>query len=92
MSMQDKKRIRKKKRFGKVIEYVSYERKIVADEQLIKAIEKDAIKGRVITAQSLADKHDVAVSTVKRILHKLESEGKIKKIASTKWMDAYTPL
>ena len=91
MSVQDKKRIRKKKRFGKVIEYVSYERKIIPDEQTLKNIEKDATRIRGVTPQSLADKYDVAVSTTKSILKRLEEEGKIKKIASTKWGDAYTP-
>ncbi len=90
MSTQDKKHVRKKKKFGKVIEYVSQERTIIPSDDVLTQIEKDALKAKAITAQALAEKYNIAVSTIKPILYRLEQEGKLKRITSTKWTDVFS--
>jgi ribosomal protein S25 len=95
MSWDSEKKVRKKRRWGKVFEYTSYQRKVPygeALEDLYSKIEQDVKKTRIITPQELAAKHDVRVSYVKTILGELEEKGVIKKFVGNAKFRTYVPM
>lgn len=83
LSLQDK-RTRKKKRWGKTIEYTSYERALVISDdydKMLKELRDDYSKRKsllVITPQELAGKKDIRVSVARNMLEDLEKEGILK--------------
>lgn len=94
MSVSDKK-VRKKRRWGKIFEYSSYERNLVVGndyEELVKELEEEYSKRKsiVITAQEIAAKRDIRVSVAKRLLEDLEEKNILKPTVSNKRLKVYT--
>lgn len=87
---------RKKRRWGRVYEYSSYERRIVINEEafneLTEKITDELAKSKGITAQELAEKHDIRASVAKRILGALEESGKIRLMVSGQNTKVYGPV
>ncbi|MHA2496135.1 MAG: hypothetical protein ACXAEL_02270 [Candidatus Hodarchaeales archaeon] len=87
---------RKKRRWGRVYEYSSYERKIVINEnaydELVETIADEMSKSKGMTAQEIADKHDIRVSVAKRILGTLEEDGKAQLLVSGQNIKVYGPV
>ena len=93
MSVSDKK-MRKKRRWGKIFEYSSYERSLVVGDDykdLLKELEEEYSKRKsiVITAQEIAAKRDIRVSVAKRLLEDLEEKNIIKPTISNKRLRVY---
>ncbi len=97
MAFDLEKKTRKKKRWGRVVEFTSYERKLLhgnAYNQVKESIKEEISQGKLklVTPQDLATKHDIRVSEGKRLLRDLEEEGLVKialKGAQTRF---YEPL
>jgi ribosomal protein S25 len=94
MSVSDR-RVRKKRRWGKIFEYSSYERNLVVGddyEELLKELEEEYSKRKsiVITAQEIATKRDIRVSVAKRLLEDLEEKNIVKPTISNKRLRVYT--
>ena len=94
MSLSDK-RVRKKRRWGKIFEYSSYERTLVVGEdykKLLKELEEDYSKRKVIvvTPQEIAAKRDIRVSVAKQLLEDLEEKKILKKSLSNRRLKVYT--
>ncbi|MHA1213798.1 MAG: hypothetical protein ACTSR2_05770 [Candidatus Hodarchaeales archaeon] len=93
MSVTDK-RVRKKRRWGKVFEYTSYERSLLVGneyEQMLKELEAEFAKRKsvMITPQELAVKRDIRVSTAKRLLEDLVGKNIIKKVHQNRRIRVY---
>ena len=94
MSISDR-RVRKKRRWGKIFEYTSYERSLlVGDEydETLKELTEEYQKRKsiVITAQEIASKRDIRVSIAKRLLSDLEEKKILKKEFSNRRIAVYT--
>lgn len=94
MSLSEKK-VRKKRRWGKIFEYSSYERTLVVGEdyeKLLKELEEDYSKRKVIvvTPQEIAAKRDIRVSVAKQLLEDLEEKKILKKSLSNRRLKVYT--
>ncbi|UCE12427.1 MAG: hypothetical protein JSV04_09540 [Candidatus Heimdallarchaeota archaeon] len=93
MSVSEK-RVRKKRRWGKIFEYSSYERNYpVGDEYmgLLKELEEDYSKRKtvVVTPQEIASKRDIRVSVAKQLLEDLEEKKVLKKAVSNRRLRVY---
>lgn len=93
MSITDKK-VRKKRRWGKIFEYSSYERKLlVGDEykEVLKELEQDYSKRKsfVVTPQEIAAKRDIRVSVAKQLLDDLEEKKILKQATSNRRLKVY---
>jgi len=88
MSISEK-RTKKKRRWGKVFEYTSYERSLLVGDEyndLLKELVVDYEKRKsvVVTPQELAAKRDIRVSVAKQLLlNDLEEKNKLLKKALT---------
>jgi len=89
------KRTKKKRRWGKVFEYTSYERSLLVGDEyndLLKELtaEYEKRKSIVVTPQELAAKRDIRVSVAKQLLTELEEKKKLlKKSFSNKRLTVY---
>ncbi len=93
MSITDK-RTRKKRRWGKIFEYSSYERKLlVGDEykEVLKELEEDYKKRKkmVVTPQEIAAQRDIRVSVAKQLLDDLEEKKIVKQVSSNRRLKVY---
>jgi ribosomal protein S25 len=93
MGISDKK-VRKKRRWGRVFEYTSYERSLLVDDEykaLLDELEKDYSKRKsfVVTPQEIASKHEIRVSVAKRLLADLEEKNILKKSLSNNRVRVY---
>ena len=84
------KRTKKKRRWGKVFEYTSYERSLLVGNEyddLLKelAAEYEKRKTLVVTPQELAAKRDIRVSVAKQLLTDLEEKNKLIKKSFSKF-------
>ena len=96
MSIDFERKSRKKRRWGRVIEYSTYQRRLVYGskyKEITAAVEKSLKKERaVITPQSVAQQHDIRVSVAKQILKELEEKGKAKLVDSCSRLRIYTSV
>ncbi|MHA2298203.1 MAG: hypothetical protein ACXAEU_02600 [Candidatus Hodarchaeales archaeon] len=94
MSVDFERKSRKKRRWGRIIEYSTYQRRLVYGAKyndIVGAIEKALKKDNVvITPQSIAEQHDIRVSVAKQILKELEEKGKAKLVDSCSRIRIYT--
>ncbi|MFW9996665.1 MAG: hypothetical protein ACFFD4_31770 [Candidatus Odinarchaeota archaeon] len=94
MSVDFERKSRKKRRWGRVIEYSTYQRRLVYGSkynEIVGNVEKSLKKdGVVITPQSLAEQQDIRVSVAKQILKELEEKGKAKLVDSCSRVRIYT--
>ena len=93
MSLSDK-RIRKKRRWGKIFEYSSYERSLMVGKDykdILKELEEDYSKRKtlVVTAQEIAAKRDIRVSVAKQLLEDLEEKNILKKTITNRRLKVY---
>ncbi|MHA1974731.1 MAG: hypothetical protein ACTSW1_17170 [Candidatus Hodarchaeales archaeon] len=93
MSVTDK-RVRKKRRWGKVFEYTSYERSLLVGNEyseMLKELEADFTKRKSLltTPQELAVKRDIRVSTAKRLLEDLVEKNLLKKVHQNRRVRVY---
>ena len=68
------------KKYGKVQTIVVKSRDAYIPHNLIDKIKEDIKKAKSITANGIASKYDLRVSTVKKLLLELESKGEIKQL------------
>jgi len=89
------KRTKKKRRWGKVFEYTSYERSLLVGDEydaLLKELiaEYGKRKSIVVTPQELAAKKDIRVSVAKQLLNDMEEKNQLlKKSFSNKRLTVY---
>ncbi|MHA1977531.1 MAG: hypothetical protein ACW98F_00770 [Candidatus Hodarchaeales archaeon] len=93
MSISDK-RVRKKRRWGKVFEYTSYERSLLVGEEydnMLKELTADYKKRKsiVVTPQEIAARSDIRVSAAKQLLTDLEEKKIVKKAFSNRRLTVY---
>jgi ribosomal protein S25 len=93
LSFSDK-RVRKKRRWGKIFEYSSYERNLVVGDdykELLKELEEEYSKRKsiVVTPQEIAAKRDIRVSVAKQLLEDLEEKNILKTTLSNKRLKVY---
>ena len=79
------------RKYGKVTTLETIQRDPYLPLALETQIRNDLHKMRAITANDLASKHAVRVSTMKKFLLTLESEGKLTKIASSSRLKVFNP-
>jgi|SRR3990172_4909259 len=95
MSVEFERKSRKKRRWGRVVEYTSYERKYVLGDvyaELKKKVEKSVSKSKGFTPQEIAAANDVRVSVAKQILRELETEGKVLSIIASHRIRVYSSV
>ena len=96
MSIDFERKSRKKRRWGRVIEYSTYQRRLVYGSkynEITAAVEKSLKKERaVVTPQNVAQQHDIRVSVAKQILKELEEKGKAKLVDSCSRLRIYTSV
>ena len=96
LSTMDKK-VRKKRRWGKIFEYTSYEKNLLVGDEykaLLQELEKEYSKRKsiVITPQEIAARRDIRVSVAKRLLEDLEEKDILKKEFSNRRVRVYTKV
>lgn len=84
-----KPKVRKKKRWGKVVEFTALVRDLNPSDDVRNNIVKEASRSRAITAQAIAQKYNVRVSTAKKILEELVEEGKLQLVTSSPRVKVY---
>ena len=75
MSGREKKVVRKKKKFGLVVEFTPTIRDLNPDEETKKKIDDELKRAKGITPAYIADKYNIRVSTAKRILREAEANN-----------------
>lgn len=80
------------KKYGKVATLETIQRDPYLPLALEKKLRKDILKMKAITANELASKYEVRVSTMKKFLLDLEAEGKIKRITSSSRLKVFNPV
>ena len=95
MTMEFEKKTHRKRRWGKTIEWGSYERRIITGSELdefVKEVKETVTKNPVTTPQDLATKFDIRVSVAKDLLKMLEEEGIVERVISSSRLKAYKPI
>ena len=88
------KRTRKKRRWGRVFEYSSYQRQLLVGEEykeLVKEWSEEYTKRKtvVVTPQEIASKRDIRVSVAKRLLSELVEKQILKLSFSNRRLCVY---
>lgn len=88
------KRTRKKRRWGRVFEYSSYERSLVVGDEyqaLVKELTEEYTKRKsvVVTPQEIASKRDIRVSVAKRLLSEMVEKQILKLSFSNRRLCVY---
>ncbi len=92
MSVEFERKSRKKRRWGRSLEYSSYERKYIFGEvfeEMKSKVEKSIKNNKGFTIQEIASANDIRVSVAKQILSQLENEEKISLISSSHRLKIY---
>ena len=92
MSAREKRVVRKKKKFGLVIEFVPVIRELFPDEATKKKIDEELTKAKGITPAYIADKFNIRVSTAKKILREAEENNIVKIITSSRRTKVYSAV
>lgn len=92
MATREKKVVRKKKKFGLVVEFVPVTRDLQPDEETKKKIDEELARARGITPAYLADRYNIRVSTAKKILREAEENKIIKCVTSSKRTKVYSSV
>ncbi|MHA2358533.1 MAG: hypothetical protein ACXABK_07180 [Candidatus Heimdallarchaeaceae archaeon] len=90
MSAREKKVVRKKKKFGLVVEFVPVIRDLLPDEETKKKIDEEIARSKGITPAYLADKYNIRVSTAKKILREAEANNIVECITSSRRTKVYS--
>ena len=90
MSTRERKVVRKKKKFGLVVEFIPTVRDLTPDEETKKKIDAEIRRAKGITPAYLADKFNIRVSTAKKILREAEENKIIKQVVSSRRTTVYS--
>ncbi|MHA1399363.1 MAG: hypothetical protein ACTSQE_03310 [Candidatus Heimdallarchaeaceae archaeon] len=85
----EKRVVRKKKKFGLVLEFVPVIRDLYPPEEVKEQLQEEIKRANGLTPQYLADKYTVRVSTVKRMLKEAEENDIIECVISNKRTRVY---
>ncbi|MFX0091257.1 MAG: hypothetical protein ACFFBD_05790 [Candidatus Hodarchaeota archaeon] len=95
MSFEIERKSRRKRRWGRVYEYTSFERRLVVGDDFERAynIIKDMFekRNRLVTPEKIAEETNIRVSSAKKILKNLEKEGIIELALNEKHLKVYRP-
>ena len=80
------------KKYGKVASVSIKQRDPFIPRALEEKIREEIPKMKVITANDIAVKHDIRVSTIKKLLLVMEQEGKLKRLASSSRIKVFNPV
>lgn len=88
------KKVKKKRRWGKIFEYTSYQRTLPVGkdyEEKLAQLEQDFVKRKnfVVTAPEIATRLDIRVSVAQNMLDDLEEKNILKKGISSRRLKAY---
>ncbi len=86
----EKRVVRKKKKFGLVLEFVPVVRDLYPSDEVIAQLQGEIKRAKGITPQYLADKYNVRVSYIKKMLREAENDGIIECIASNRRTKVYS--
>ncbi len=86
----ERKTVKKKKRWGKVVEYNPVVRTMSIDEETMQEIQKELKNLKPITPESFANKHGIKVSLAREILRKHAEEGKIRQVIHGRRTEVYS--
>lgn len=92
-TVEFEKRTKKIKRWGRTIEFSSYEKRILFGDDynaLKSTVSKELKNVKVVTPQEIAQKHDIRVSIAKQLLEDLEKEGILSLVDKSKRARIYT--
>lgn len=90
MSSRERKVIRKKKKFGLVVEFIPTIRDLTPDEETKKKIDAEIRRAKGITPAYLSDKFNIRVSTAKKFLREAEENKIIKLIVASRRTKVYS--
>jgi len=90
MSSRERKVIRKKKKFGLVVEFIPTIRDLTPDEETKKKIDAEIRRAKGITPAYLSDKFNIRVSTAKKILREAEENKIIELIVASRRTKVYS--
>jgi len=90
MSGRERKVVRKKKKFGLVVEFTPTFRDLLADEDTMKKIDAELKRAKGITPAYLADKYNIRVSTAKKILREAEANNVVEAITKSRRTVVYS--
>ena len=90
MSTRERKVVRKKKKFGLVVEFIPTVRDLTPDEDTKKKIDAEVKRAKGITPAYLADKYNIRVSTAKKILREAEENKIVEQIISSRRTKVYS--
>jgi len=90
MSAREKRVVRKKKKFGLVVEFVPVIRDLFPDEDTKKKIDEELTKAKGLTPAYLAYKFNIRVSTAKKILREAEENKIIERVTSSRRTVVYS--
>lgn len=96
MAYTDKK-VKKKRRWGKVFEYTSFQRSLPVGEEYeakLAQLEQDIAKRKnlVMTAPDIATRLDIRVSAAQNLLNDLEERKILKKAISSQRLKVYVKV
>ena len=90
MSGRERKVVRKKKKFGLVVEFTPTIRELNPDEETLKKIDDELKRAKGITPAYLANKYGIRVSTAKKILREAEANNVFKRITKSRRTVVYS--
>ncbi len=90
MSGRERKVVRKKKKFGLVVEFIPTIRDLKPDDDTKKKIDDEIKRAKGITPAYLAYKYNIRVSTAKKILREAEENNIIKIITKSRRTIVYS--
>ena len=92
MSSRERKVIRKKKKFGLVVEFIPTIRDLTPDEETKKKIDAEIRRAKGITPAYLSDKFNIRVSTAKKFLREAEENKIIELIVASRRTKVYSAI
>ena len=90
MSGQERKVVRKKKKFGLVVEFTPTIRDLTPDEDTKKKINDELKRAKGVTPAYLAQKYNIRVSTAKKILREAEANNLVQGIIKSRRTKVYS--
>jgi small subunit ribosomal protein S25e len=90
MSGRERKVVRKKKKFGLVVEFTPTIRDLAPDEDAKKKIEAEIKRAKGLTPAYLADKFNIRVSTAKKMLKEAEANNIVEVITKSRRTTVYS--
>ena len=96
MAVEFERKTRKKRRWGRIIEYTSFQRRYIYGDTYNEELDRlrknlGRFKGGV-TPQDIALNNDYRVSVAKQLLSDLEKEGLIELVVKSKRVRMYLPV